>query len=232
MLVNNININNFNAKLMNRNISSAETEIFNYWSTKNLNPIFHKNGNNKFKKLSLTLDILCNDANELETMKSNLIKQFENATIKFDDIDYFYRGFMSEEPTYKYIMKGNEIVDIQMLVIAEKTEITVSMNRITSKTINVSGNLDTPVILEVTPSIDLIDLTISGLDEYPIILRNLKANKKIIVNGEDGTVTVDGINRFADTDMWGFPKLKPGANTITVDKSSVDINIKYKPRFI
>lgn len=32
--------------------------------------------------------------------------------------------------------------------------------------------------------------------------------------------------------MWGFPRLKPGANTITVSKNNVDITIKYKPRFI
>jgi len=32
--------------------------------------------------------------------------------------------------------------------------------------------------------------------------------------------------------MWGFPKLIPGENTITVDKDSVDITIKYKPRYV
>ncbi|MDC4242595.1 phage tail family protein, partial [Clostridium tertium] len=101
-----------------------------------------------------------------------------------------------------------------------------------SKTINVSGNLETPAILELTPSIDLIDLTINGLDEEAIILKNLKANKKLIVNGEEGTVTVDGVNKYSDTDMWGFPRLKPGANTITVSKNNVDITIKYKPRYI
>jgi len=232
VLVNNINIKNFKAKLMSRNISSAEVDIFNYWGTNNLNPIFYKKGKNKFKVLNITLDIICSDANELETMKGNLIKQFENATIKFDDIEYFYRGFIVKEPNYKYIMKGNETVDIQMFVIVEKTQVTEMINRITSKTINVSGNLETPVILEVTPSIDLIDLTINGLDEEAIILKNLKANKKLIVNGEEGTVTVDGINKYGDTDMWGFPRLKPGANTITVSKNNVDITIKYKPRYI
>lgn len=232
MLVNNIDIKNFKAKLMSRNINSAEVEIFNYWGTNITNPISCKKGVNKFKVLNLTLDILCSNANELETMKSNLIKQFENATIKFDDIDYLYKGFMNEAPSYKYIMKGNEIVDIEMLVIAEKDYVTEAMNRIISKTINVTGNIETPALIEIIPSISLVDLTLTGFDEDPIKIKNLVAGKKIIINGEDGIVTVDGVNKYADTEMWNFPSLKPGANIITVDKSSVDITIKYKPRYI
>ncbi|WP_443660663.1 phage distal tail protein [Clostridium algidicarnis] len=52
------------------------------------------------------------------------------------------------------------------------------------------------------------------------------------MNGEDGTVLQDGINKFTDTDMWDFPSLKPGSNTIALSKNTVDINIKYKGRWI
>lgn len=232
MLVNNVDIKIFKARLMSRNINNAEVEIFNHWGTNNLNPIFYKKGINKFKVLNITLDIVCNNSNELETMKSNLIKQLENATIKFEDIEYYYCGFVSGEPSYKYISASNETLDISLLVIAEKPQITEVMNRINTKTINVPGNSETPVIVEVIPSIDLIDLTITGLAEDPTILKNLKAAKKIIVNSEEGTITVDGVNKFGDTDLWEFPRLKPGANTIIVNRNNVDINIKYKPRWV
>lgn len=230
MLVNSIDIKKFKARLMNRSISNSEFEMFNHWQ--GANPIYFENGNSKFKTLSITLDILCSDQNELEIMKSNLIVQFKNATIKFDDIDYFYKGFINGKPSYKYIMRGNEIVDIEMLVIAEKEYITETIDRITSKTINVSGNTETPAIVEITPSIGLIDLILTGVSDDPITIKNLVADKKIIIDGESCKVTVDGINKFQDTEMWGFPKLLPGSRTITVDKDSVDITIKYKPRFI
>lgn len=232
MLVGDVDISVFKARLMSRIINNAELNIYNYFGNVNINPIFFINGSNKFKELTLKLDILCKDFNELEIMKSNLIRHLEISTIKFDDIDFYYRGFLSTNPTYSYVMKGNEIAEIKMLVIAYKDEVTEIMNRITNKTINVAGNLKTPAIVEITPSTELIDLTLTGLDDSPIILKNLKANKKIIIDGENCTVTVDGVNKFSDTDMWGFPKLKPGANTITVNKSSVDITIKYKPRYI
>ena len=66
----------------------------------------------------------------------------------------------------------------------------------------------------------------------PIIIINLTANKTVILDGELQKVTVDGVNKYGDTDMWDFPRLKPGANKITVSKNNCDIKIKYKPRFI
>lgn len=232
MLVNNVDIKIFKARLMSRNINNAEVEIFNHWGTNNLNPIFYKKGINKFKVLNITLDIVCNNSNELETMKSNLTKQFETATIKFEDIEYYYRGFISGEPSCKYISVSNETLDISLLVIAEKPQITEVMNRITTKTINVQGNSETPAIVEITPSIDIIDIVLTGLSDDPMTVRNLKAAQKVIFDGENGTVTQNGVNKFLDTDLWEFPRLKSGNNTITVNRGNVDINIKYKPRWI
>lgn len=232
MLVGNVDISVFKARLMSRSISNAEFEIFNYWGDNNINPIFLKNGNNKFKELTLKLDILCKDFDELEIMKSNLIKQLEISTIKFEDINFYYRGFLSTAPTYSYVMKGNEIAEIKMLVVAEKLEITETMNRITNKTINVQGNLETPAIVEITPTTALADITLEGLADDPIRIENLTSNKTVILDGELQKVTVDGVNKYGDTDMWDFPRLKPGANTIKISKNNCDIKIKYKPRYI
>ena len=104
------------------------------------------------------------------------------------------------------------------------------MNRVKSKTINVNGNTKVPCTGEITPSIDMIDLTITGVSEDPIVVRNLKGNKTIIIDGIEGTVLQEGENKFADTDMWEFPFLVPGTNTITVNKDTCNITIKYNIR--
>ena len=232
MLIGNVNISTFKAFLMSRNIESAEFEIFNSWENNSINPLFFKYGKNKFKKLTLKLDIVCKNASELETMKSNLINKLEISTIKFNDIDLYYRGFLNSAPKYDYIVEGNETVEIEMLVIAEKQQIIEEVNRVTSKTLNITGNLITPAIVEVTPTTDLVDIRLEGLANDPIIIKNLTANKKIIIDGELQKVTVDGKNKFKDTDMWEFPRLNPGKNTIKVSRSNCDISIKYKPRYI
>ena len=73
------------------------------------------------KRLELELDIICSNANELEIIKSNLVKQLAISTIKFKDIDYYYKGFISSDIKSSYIMQGNEIIKFSMLVIAEKS---------------------------------------------------------------------------------------------------------------
>ena len=115
-----------------------------------------------------------------------------------------------------------------------KQEVKEEIDRFTSKIIdiNVNGNLTTPAIIEIIPTIDLVDITIEGLADDPIIIKNLTADKKVIVDGELQKVTVDGVNKYGDTDMWDFPRLQPGANTIIVNKNNCDIKIKYKPRYI
>ncbi|MCB2308894.1 phage tail family protein [Clostridium estertheticum] len=234
MLINNINISNFKAKLMDRKIVNAKFEIINEWVDDSLNP-FVKDKDNlkyKYKTLTFTLDVICRGANELETMKSNLTKQLAISTIKFDDIDFYYRGFVIDDITPNYIMEGNETLDITMLVIAEKTEVIEIMNRVTSKTINVTGNTETPCIVEITASIDTIDIILEGFADDPIIIKNLKANKTVIVDGESQTVTVDGINKYGDSEMWDFPSLSPGNNNLKFSRNNCDIKVKYKPRFI
>ncbi|MBS5886302.1 MAG: phage tail protein [Clostridium sp.] len=232
MLINNVDISAFNAKLLKVDIQNSSYSNNSNWSLKNINPVFIENYYT-FKKIRI--ELLFNDENRERNLLniSNLMSLLKREVIlKIDGYKNYYKCILSEDETIKtpslYVYKK----DLIFLGYEYGKDITELMNRIANKTINISGNLETPAILEVIPSIDLIDLIINGLDEEPIILKNLKANKKIIVNGEDGTVTVDGVNKYSDTDMWGFPRLKPGANTITVSKNNVDITIKYKPRYI
>lgn len=232
MLINNIDIATFKAKLMDRSISNADFKIINDWSNNLMLPFISDKSKYKFKELNITLDVVCNDADELELMKSNLTKQLAISTIKFDDISYYYRGFMSDKLGITYIMPGNETLEIKMLVIAEKDYVTETMNLTTAKTITVQGNTETPAIVEITPTSDLIDITLNGFGEDSITIKNLTANKKVIIDGEAGLVTVDGANKYIDTDFWDFPTLQPGTNTITCSRSTANITIKYKPRWI
>ncbi|MGU8157588.1 phage distal tail protein, partial [Clostridium perfringens] len=106
-------------------------------------------------------------------------------------------------------------------------------NRVNTKTINVLGTYKTEAIVEITPSIDLIDLTINGLANDPIIIRNLKQGKKIIIDGKEGTILEEGVNKFKDTeDFWEFPFLMPGNNEIILSKNSCDVTIRYEPRYL
>lgn len=231
MNIDGVDIKSFGAILMSKTIQPASLEQVYSWNKNSLLPL---DLGSKFTFNILDVQLYFKGINEedLKAKVSSFINKAKKCTMQFDD-NFYYKGFMESTPVNENTLKRNtKKLTIRFLAYCFKAEVTETLNRITSKIINVPGNLETPVIIEITPSIALIDLTLNGLDEDPIKIKNLVASKKIIMNGEDGIITVDGVNKYSDTEMWQFPSLKPGANTITVDKSSVDITIKYKPRYI
>lgn len=230
MYINNIDISTYNASVSEKLVQSSEI-----LAQKEKLGLSFINISEEVGLKNLYIKILFEAANR-DTAKNNISMFMANFTkdvdIKFKNLSNTFHSFLvnsnvenTDFDEWLYL-----ILDIDCYEYGN--EITTTMNRVNSKTINVAGNQVTPAIVEITPSIALVDLTLNGFDEDPIKIKNLTANKKIIINGEDGTVTVDGVNKYEDTEMWNFPSLRPGANTITVDKSSVDITIKYKPRYI
>lgn len=232
LLINNIDISNFKAKLLSRKIKPAKLSNFNSWNKGNLTPFIDDNFFESYKEIDLDFDMLCKNADELEIMKSNLINEIKKAILKFNDINFKYQVFLDGDPDVSYIMPGNEILKVKLLGYCFDNEVVESLNKVFNKEINNPGNSKTPVIVEIVPSVDIIDLTINGLANDSITIKSLHANKKIIIDGKEGIVLEEGINKFNDTDFWEFPFLMPKTNTITLSKNSCDVLIKYEPRYL
>lgn len=232
MLINSININKFNAVLMEKNIQPSLIELDGeyLWLQKSLSPIFPKH---KFKFVSIEVKLYIKGISEsdIKTKIGTIIDKSMECSLSFED-DFYYKSFLISSNTENTLKKETKKLILNFIAYSYKQEITETMNRVTNKTINVPGNLEAPAIVEITPSISIIDITLEGLADDPIVIKNVSANKTVILDGELQKVTVDGVNKYGDTDMWDFPRLKPGANTIKVDKSNCDIKIKYKPRYI
>lgn len=237
MLINNIDIKNFGVELLEKKIGTSEIIITHEWVKGAYSPLI-LNKENKYTPIQCIFVIKGYTRQDLEEKLSHFTKQIEVCTLKFDDIEFYYNAFIQSKQN-DYIGKDvTDDMEVQVIDVSflsghkYKTEMVEVLDHLPSKTINVPGNLDTPAILEITPPIDIIDMVISGLSDSPITVKNLKAGKKVTLNGEDGTVLEDGVNKFTDTDMWEFPRLRPGSNTITLSKNNCDVTIKYKPRWI
>lgn len=232
LLINNIDISHFKAKLLSRKIKPAKLSNFNSWNKGSLTPFIDDTFTESFKEINLEFDIICKNANELEKMKSKLINEIKKSILKFNDIEFNYQVFLDGDPDVTYTMPGNETLKVKLLGYCYGNEIIESLNKISNKEINNPGNSRTPVIVEIVPSIDIIDLIINGLANDPIIIKNLHANKKIIIDGKEETILEEGINKFKDTDLWEFPFLNPGTNAITLSKNSCNVTIRYEPRYL
>lgn len=237
MVINSVDIKSFGAELVDKKIGTAEFIATHDWIRNSYSPML-LNKENKYTPIQCIFVVKAITMQELEEKTSHFFKKIEECTLKFDDIDFYYDCYLqnkSNEYIGNNIGDGMETQRIEVMFVSGfkyKPQISETMNRITSKTLNIAGNTETPAIVEITPSIDTIDLVLTGLSDGPITIENLTGGKKVILNGEDGTVIVDGVNKFGDTDLWEFPRLKPGNNTITVNRNNVDINIKYNPRWI
>lgn len=230
MFINNIDIKTFEASVSSKLITPTQIQM----DKEKIKLIIVKTLVKKlYKKISIKIlfEGLSRDViNKNISAFSSLLK--DECDIKFKNLSNKFHCYVQsiepEEPGINEWMYLN--IDLDAYEYSD--EITEPINRITSKTINNIGTEDTPAIVEITPSISLVDLIITGLADDPITIKNLTAGKKIIINGEDGTVLENGINKFGDTDLWEWPRLKAGSNSITVSKNSCDITIKYKPRYI
>lgn len=229
MLINNVDINIYNAILNSKNISVSEIEN-NILLLKN-NTAIKLNNKYKLKKIELKLTLEGENEDIINTNISNITKEMIDCIIEFNNSKYKYKAFLQESVPKKIYRYAYEL-DVTLIGYAYTDIVIEDLNRILTKTITNTGNIDTPCTVEITPSIDIIDIKIEGLSDEPITIKNLKQNTPVIIDGESCLVIENGINKFSDTDMWEFPRLKPGANIIKLSKDSCDITIKYKPRYI
>lgn len=232
MLINGINISNFGAKQLTVDISTSDMVNNSEYNSNSLIPLF-LDSEISFKTVEVSLLFKGTSRDEILKNISNLMsKLIGKVTLTLDGYTSLFDVVLSDNSTEKNESEFFYKKNLTFIGYEYKKEVTESMNRVTSKTINVAGNLKTPAIVEIIPSTVLSSIKIEGLAEDPIIINNLAANKTVIIDGELQKVTVDGINKYGETDMWDFPYLKSGSNTIKVDKNNCDINIKYKPRYI
>lgn len=233
MLINNIDISKYNARVLDINIQNSSISNLSDLDIKNkLLPLFLKS---KVSLNNITVTLLINSLDKMQYYldKSNLLSNMlESFDIYFKDRNLKFKCVLvnqADQPSLRQIRGRFQLTFIGYNL---GNEVIETINRVSYKTINALGNYTVPIIVEITPIIDMIDFKITGLSEDPLILRNLKGNKTIIIDGINGTVTQDGINKFEDTEMWEFPFLVPGKNNITLSKDTCNITIKYNPRFL
>ena len=153
---------------------------------------------------------------------------------------FFYFGIASVTTIKDNDFISNFEINVTADPFKYKDYVSVSANVTASKTITVEGNYPTPCIIEITPQVNVISsLTISGIarnkitgELEDILIKNLTKGNKVVIDGENGTVTEGNSNKFADTEFWEFPSLLPGDNKITFSNTQSNITIKYRPRFI
>jgi phage-related protein len=213
-----------------RDIQPVTVTVFNDWLRQSLNPLY-EGKQETFKSVRVGFIIDDSDDNTAQNDLSGISKALEKCTLKFEDLDFYYDCMSSNPPTIEKKQIGKYEIDAELkAAYAYLPAVTVSLSG-ASELINVSGNLPTSAIVTIIPAADLISVTLSGMGKE-ITINNLHVNTPIVIDGEQCLVTENGANKFSDTDMWAFPVLQPGSNTVSVDNSDVTVQVSYKPKFM
>lgn len=190
-----------------------------------------------FKKISASIVIRGSNRDDIWKKSTEFIsKLIKPCEMQFDGFEHYYYMVLTNASQAEQSLKRWHKATLKLQGYEYGAEIAEATSKRTI-TINNIGNLKAPAIIEIVPLINLVDITISGAvknlltdESKDIVIKDLINGQKIIIDGESGLVTQAGENKFNDVDMWDFPMLMPGSNTITVDKD-VELAVRYKPRY-
>ena len=241
MQINGIDISRWHARQWAVSIGNHAITNNSEWNRGSPDP-FLIGGTVGFKIIKVTL-LIKDSTREAMTMdRSNIVAALmEPVDIALDGFAHKFRVVLSKdasvEETISYRQDLWHKLTLELQGYEYGSEISVTGSG--SLTVNNPGNIATPAILEITPTIGSASITVSGIcrdpdskNDFPVTIKNLVTGKKVVIDGENGLVTQDGALKAGDVDFWEAPILFPGTNKITCSNSNMKMTVKFKPRFM
>lgn len=241
MQINGIDISRWHARQWAVTIGNHAITNSSEWNRGSPDP-FLIGGTIGFKTVKVTLLIKDSSRDAMTLDRSNIVATLlEPADITLDGFTHKFRVVLSKDASFEETVNYRQDRWHKLTLELQGYEYgpELSISGITTLTVVNPGNLNTPAVLELLPSISTIPVTLRGICRNPltgeddsVTVRNLTTDKKVIIDGETGLITQDGVQKAGDVDLWELPLLAPGVNTITCDNANITMTIKFKPRYM
>lgn len=223
MLINNIDISVFGAKVQNKAPSHKVKKKNIQWIAGK--PIVMGEEEEENSILPVRILFEANTRDEVDKNISNFLSNTSDCTLIFRNLTNSYKCFYDSHDIEETGFDQYLFLNINFLYYEFSPE--QEINFTGSVAVMNTGNIEAPVILELTSPSDFIDLVIEGLSLEPITINHIKANQTITINSNDGTIKQGTVNKFDDVDMWEFPKLLLGTNNIRLNRATVKAKLRY-----
>ena len=231
MIINeNINISRYNASVSSKLIQPRTIEI-NAGNVKE--NYFLINEQEGMKQIEIRILFKDDTRDKVYKNISDFMVNFrDEVDIKFNNLSHNYKCYLLDSSIEETEFEEWLYLNLNLKGYEYWSLISNTINNSYNYSIKNMGNLKSPCIVEITPTIDMIDLVIEGLSQEPIKINTLRKNNKIVIDGINGSVKVGEDNKFNDVDMWEFPSISPGVNFITLSRKECSVIINYYPRFM
>lgn len=233
MIVNGVNLREkfkSNVIWLNQTVKPRNITTYTEWLDNAADP--QKLKPNKYTEFGIYIDVIvkAESKEKCEILMSELIKAFDSGEVTLDNMQFSY-GFSSVKEERELIKRWEYHVELTLTAYNKKgTRETINFTG-TTKTFTAKGTADTMAVLSVSSTVGLNNLTITGLTQKPITVKNIAINTPVTIDGEKCVIEENGSNIFGRTDLWEFPVIKPGQNTIKLSSACV-CTLTYKPRYL
>ncbi len=160
---------------------------------------------------------------DTQTNISNLLLTAKDCIIRKGEDIFEYVAVMTDRESEETDIEPYHLVTCKFAAIRRKPMVRKVLDK-TSVVYN-DGNTASGLCISVTPMKEMQSLTVAG-----ITITEMKPDITYVVDGISGSVTANGINYFAHTDIIDFPKIEPGRNVISLSEE-VPVTITYYPVF-
>ena len=233
MKVNSVDIKKYNAKQLTVDIQPPTIAVNSEWLEGAAVP--HEFPTEvKYGTLKLTLLFRGSGRNEIIRTMSNFLSLLtKRSELQLDGYKGIYIGDMVSSSVEKLKVSTKYILSLQFNGYMTDEEVVNVYKGLTSVKFTTLGTRNTPCVIDVLPQVSLQQYIISGFGENDIVISGLETGRIITIDAKKGTVTEDGINKFADCDIWEFPVLKAGQeNVITYSSGHSHVTIHYSPKWL
>ena len=223
MIVNNSNANidlrkkYKNVVWLSQTIKTRNVTTYVDWLEESFLPA--KSKPNRYTDFEICIEMLVKGESkeECELTMSSIMSDFDSGELQLDNMNLTYDFDFKSEDSYKINLNAYSKKGILRTVEFTGKE----------KTLVMEGTTKSPAIVTITPDIALVSLTIKGITDEAITIKDIARNAKIVIDGQNCTITENDRNILDKTDLWQFPRLMPGKNIITLD-NSCSVKIDYR----
>lgn len=233
----NLTINGISASVYGATLLSAEygyNKVVNYtdWLRGAKNPLFYGQ-DQTYTTANFKFLVEAGNLNELDKNCSDLYQAMSVAIVKEDNSDWSVDGHTTDiNESNRISPLAREIeVSFEGIKIADRETLTNVMTFGKAWTFEAKGNQSVPCQIEIIPDMGYAVLDITLNDKLFRINTIGSSALSLVIDSEQGIITLDGENKIEDYESWEMPYIKGGLNTLKIN-GAPSVKIRYNGRWM
>lgn len=186
----------------------------------------------KARPITIELEFKGSDSESVTKSIAEFTKEVQEGIDLYLPDGFGYFCVLDDVSAPKQITSWISVVEFEFTGLRHGNKATV--NVADGDTFYVGGMIETETVVTLVPTVETAEVTVIITDSNGNKVTDIKVSNvtyATVVDGITKKVTQDGVNKFGDTEMFEFPKLSVGKNTVSVTGDAT-VSVTYYPLFL